>query len=196
MQIVEGDEASVEGRLKTGEIACSDCGGELRPWGHARERPLRDHGKQVRMRPRRSRCRGCDVTHVLLPTLMLLRRTDVAAVIGEALVATYVERRSRKEVAEAAGVPLDTVRGWRRRFLARAEEIRVHFTALAHRWDPELGSIEPRGSAARDALEAIGTAAGAAVRRFGPQPLWSLVAGASGGRLLANTSCLFPAWPE
>jgi Homeodomain-like domain len=112
--------------------------------------------------------------------------------IGEALVARPVEGASRARVAAAAGVPADTVRRWLRRFEARAEEVRSDFAALAHRWDAELEAVEPQGSAARDALEAIGVAAAAGVRCFGPTPLWNLVAGASGGRLLSNTSCPLP----
>jgi hypothetical protein len=38
------------------------------------------------------------MTHVLLPVLALLRRLDLAAVIGETPVARYVERWSRVEV--------------------------------------------------------------------------------------------------
>jgi len=38
----------------------------------------------------------------------------------------------------------------------------------------------------------MGLAGAAAVRRFGPMPLWALVAGASGGRLLVNTSSPIP----
>ena len=103
MQMIEVDAESVESRLAAGEIACPECGGELRPWGHARWRTLRDHGRPVRLRPRRSRCRRCLVTHVLLPVLVLLRRMDLATVIGAALVARHVERRSRAELARAAG---------------------------------------------------------------------------------------------
>ena len=110
MQMVEPDAGSVETRLVAGEIACADCGGELRPWGYARRRTLRDHGKPVSVRPRRSRCRSCMVTHVLLPVLLLLRRADLAATIGEALVARHVERLRRAEVVIAAGAPADTVR--------------------------------------------------------------------------------------
>jgi hypothetical protein len=47
MQMVEADPASVEARLKAGEVSCVDCGGELRPWGWARLRTLRDHGRPV-----------------------------------------------------------------------------------------------------------------------------------------------------
>ena len=193
MQMVEADAASVESRLVAGQIACPGCGGELRPWGHARRRTLRDHGRPVQLRPRRSRCRSCLVTHVLLPVLALLRRVDLAAVIGAALEGRHVERRSRVELSRAAGAPWDTVRGWLRRFEERAVEIRAEFAALANRWDAELGPIEPRPTTALDALEAIGVAAAAAVRRFGPTPLWALVAGASGGRLLSNTSSPIPA---
>lgn len=192
MQMVEADAESVESRLVAGRIACPACGGELRPWGHARRRTLRDHGRPVELRPRRSRCRSCLVTHVLLPVLALLRRVDLAAVIGAALVGRHVERWSRVELARTTGAPWDTVRGWLRRFEERAVEIRAEFAALANRWDAELGPIEPRATGALDALEAIGVAAAAAVRRFGPTPLWALVAGASGGRLLSNTSCPIP----
>jgi hypothetical protein len=138
------------------------------------------------------RCRRCLVTHVLLPVLVLLRRVDLAAVIGAALVARHVEGRSRAELARASGASWDTVRGWLRRFEERAVEVRAEFAALAHRWDAELGPIEPRATAALDALEAMGVAAAAAVRRFGPTPLWALVAGASSGRLLSNTSSPIP----
>jgi hypothetical protein len=129
---------------------------------------------------------------VLLPTVVLLRRRDLVAVIGEALWARHVEDASRRAVAAGAGVHPDTARGWLRRFAARAEEIRVMFTGLAHRLDSGLGPIEPRGSPAVDALEAVGVAAAAASRRLGPAPLWDFVAGASGGLLLANTSCPLP----
>src|SRR2546430_1044722 len=95
--MVEADAESVESRLVAGQIACPGCGGELRPWGHARWRTLRDHGRPVRLRPRRSRCRSCLVTHVLLPVLALLRRLDLAAVIVEALVARHLEGRGRVE---------------------------------------------------------------------------------------------------
>ena len=112
--------------------------------------------------------------------------------IGEVLRRRHLEGVSRGRVAEYAGVHPDTVRGWLRRFAARAEAIRVLFTSLAHRFDPELPPIEPRGSPPADTLEAIGVAAAAATRRLGPAPLWEFVAAASGGLLLANTSCPLP----
>jgi hypothetical protein len=132
----------------------------------------------------------CLVTSVLLPTLAFFRRRDLAVVIGEALVARFVEGRPMAEVTAAARVHPDTVRGWFRRFGSRAELIRVSFSSWAHRFDAGLGAIEARGSPEADALEAMGVAAAAAARRWGPGRLWSFVAGASGGLLLANTSPL------
>jgi hypothetical protein len=191
--MVGPDPVEVEATLAAGGYCCVACGvGRLRPWGFARRRRLRDRGREVELRPRRSRCVSCLVTHVLLPTVLLLRRRDLAEVIGEALHARFVEGRSRAKVASAAGVPVWAARRWCGRFEVRAEEIRVVFTGWAHRLDASLGAIEARGSPAVDALEAIGAAGAAAARRFGPGPLWGFVAGASGGLLLANTKCHLP----
>lgn len=193
MLMVEPDAAEVETKLLAGHYACVACGvGRLAPWGFARERVLRDRARVVTLRPRRSRCVSCLVTHVLLSTVALLRRRDLAEVIGAALQARFVDGTSRKKVAAGAGVEPDTARGWLRRFVGRAEEVRVVFTEWAHRLDPGLGAIEPRGSPAADALEAIGVAAAAATRKLAPAPTWAFVAGVSGGRLLSNANCPLP----
>lgn len=136
-------------------------------------------------------CTACGATHVLLPTVALLRRCDIAEVIGEAL-ALKVAGWGHRRIGSVFGMPATTVRGWLRRFGRRAERIRVHFTALAYRLDPTLGAVEPRGSPIADAFEAMVVAAGAAARRFGEAPLWGFVAGATGGLLLANTTSPFP----
>jgi hypothetical protein len=137
-------------------------------------------------------CRVCAHTHVLLPTIALLRRFDVAEAIGEAL-ALKVAGWGHRRIAAGMAVPPTTVRGWLRRFSRRVEIIRSHFTALAYLLDSSLGAIEPRGSPEGDALEAMVVAAGAAARRFGPGPLWCFVSGTTGGRLLSNTTSPFPA---
>ena len=82
---------------------------------------------------------------------------------------------------------------WLRRFALRAEAIRSHFTALAYLLDSSLGAIQARGSPQGDAVEAMVVASCCAARRFGSGPLWQFVSGASGGRLLSNTSSPFPA---
>jgi transposase-like protein len=127
-----------------------------------------------------------------LPTVALLRRRDLAEVIGEALRARLVEGHSRAAVAAEAGVTPATARNWLRRFAARSPEIGALFSTWAHHLDASLGAIRARGSPPADAMEAIGVAAAAATRRLGPGSLWGFVAGVSGGLLLSNTSCPLP----
>jgi len=62
-----------------------------RPGAISRVRVVRADGSvRWRLRPRRARCAGCGVTHVLLPVSCLVRRADAVEVIGVALVA-YAE---------------------------------------------------------------------------------------------------------
>jgi hypothetical protein len=184
---VRPEPEEVERELAAGELRCPDCDGELRPWAFARPRRLRGWEGSELHRPRRSRCHGCGVTHVLLPVFALLRRHDVVEVIGAALVAGAAGAGHRRIAAELDR-PEETVRGWLRRFAARATEIREQFTRLAHRLGADLSTVLPRASPMADAVEAIGVAALAAAERFGPTPVWRFAAGASAGRLLANTS--------
>lgn len=181
----------VERELAGGNLECPVCAGVLGPWGWARGRVLRARDVQQWLRPRRARCRSCRATHVLLPVVVLARRRDAVEVIGAALAAK-VAGAGHRRIAREVGVPATTVRGWLRRFAAKAEFLRAQFEAVAHALDRDLGRIEPRGSPTADALEAIGVAASAAARRFGPAPVWRFASGASGGRLLANTSSPFP----
>lgn len=125
MVTVEGDVGRVERRLAAGEICCPVCGNALSGWGWARTRVLRGlAGSVVRVRLRRAVCSRCQVTHVLLPVVALLRRADLAEVIGAALVAkaTGVGLAS---IAVRLDRPSDTVRGWLRRFAERANGLRI-----------------------------------------------------------------------
>lgn len=185
--MVETDETAVERDLVEGRLACPACEGELRPWGFARWRVARDRRREHRHRPRRSRCRACAITHVLVPVFALVRRRDLVEVIGTALLSKQAGAGHRA-IATGLGLPPTTVRGWLRRFTERAADVREHFTRMAHALDPELGAIEPRASPFADGLEAIGVAASAGARALGPAPVWHFAAGASGGLLLANTS--------
>lgn len=108
MVMVDAMPSSVELALRDGGLSCPACGGRLRPWGHARERSLRaSRGALVEVRPRRARCSACRRTHVLLPVIALLRRRDVIAVIGAALMAKAAGRGYRR-IARELGVPADT----------------------------------------------------------------------------------------
>ncbi len=192
MLMVEPHIRGVDARLRGGELECPSCSGELRPWGFARARTLRRLAGTTTVRPRRSRCRACSRTHVLLPVSTLLRRMDVAQAIGRALV-LGARGWGHRRIAARYGRPPTTVREWLRRFARRAEAIRAHFTALAYRLDPSLGDIAPRASPTADAVEAIAVAHRAAVTRLGPSPVWAFCSGATAGLLLANTTSPFPA---
>jgi hypothetical protein len=121
---------------------------------------------------------------VLLPAAWLLRRADAASVIGSALLAKAAGAGHRS-IAAALGRPASTVRGWLRRFGVRAEQVRVLFTVLLFRLDPQAGPLLPRESVFADALEALGRAGAAGVRRLRPCPPWEFASWASAGLLLA-----------
>ena len=197
MLTVNGDGDAVERQLGNGELACPLCRGTLRGWGHAVSRRVRQMGRpgeRVRdeqVTPRRSRCRGCGATHVLLPVRCLLRRADASAVIGAALERNAAGAGHRK-IAGELGRPAATVRGWLRRFASRAGAVRAFFTVLlaVTAPDPVMPSAS-RGPVA-DAVSAVAGAAAAVARRWpliGEVPVWAAASAASGGLLLA------PGWP-
>jgi hypothetical protein len=184
------DAVAVERRLSGGRLSCPGCVGVLAGWGYARERRLRGPDGLVRLRPRRARCSGCGRTHVLLPVVVLLRRADTAAVIGAALAAKAAGVGYRR-IAVVWGRPVETVRGWLRRFAARAEAVRGLFTVLLRALSADPVMPEPAGGVWPDALAAIGAATAVVVARFVSMLTpWELVVAVSGGRLLT------PGWPS
>lgn len=189
---VEADQVRVESRLTGGQLVCPDCSAVLAPWGWARLRGVRGVGS---LRPRRARCAGCLVTHVLLPVTVLLRRADPAEVIGAALVARAAGHGHRR-IAVWLGVPAGTVRGWLRRMGARLEVVRVHFMVVARLAGVDLAVPKALGSPWRDALAALGAATAAVRSRFGAAGVigavtaWQVAAASSGSRLLS------PGWPR
>lgn len=192
MVTVEADPVRVESRLAAGEVECPGCLGVLRPWGWARPRGV--HGVQGVLRPRRTRCAGCLVTHVLLPVTLLLRRAYAADVIGAALLARAAGRGHRW-IGAALEVPAVTVRGWLRVMAGRLEAIRVRLWQVARRAGVDIAVPQALGCPWRDLLAALGAATAAVTGRFGPLGVlgavtaWQLAAACSAGRLLA------PGWP-
>jgi hypothetical protein len=128
---------------------------------------------------------------VLLPDVCLVRRQDEVPVIGAAIAASVAGMGYRR-IAGRLGVPADTVRGWLRRFVERAELLRAHFTRCAVALDPELGPVLPAGSGFADAVEVIAVAARAWVLRFGAADPWRTASRLSGGGLLATRAPAFP----
>ncbi|MGH8299384.1 MAG: DUF6431 domain-containing protein [Steroidobacteraceae bacterium] len=192
--IVDADEDKVEADISAGLLACPDCKGELGPWGHGVRREVRQLVGSTWLRPRRSICRQCRRSHVLLPDSTLIRRRDAAEVIGTALV-MRAQGVSIARIAAELDRLVETVRGWLRAFGRNAEAIRRLFTRWARVLDPLGEPIEPAGNPFSDALAAVGVACRAAVLRLGPNPYWSFVSKLSGGALFCNTSLLYRAMP-
>ena len=106
MLIVGTDKAAVEADLIEGRIGCPNCENGVRPWGYGVEREVRHLERSERRRLRRSICRPCAATHVLVPEDTLLRRRDSVEVIGAALTAKAQGKGHRPIAAdpEPAGV--------------------------------------------------------------------------------------------
>jgi len=188
---VEAGVDAVEGRLAAGELSCPACSSVLAGWGRARPRQLRGPDGPVRLCPRRSRCTGCGVTHVLLPVTALLRRADAAAVIVSALAAKAVRRVGFRRIAAELARPAETVRGWLRCFAERVEAVRSVFTVWLRAVDSDPVMPDAAGGRFADAVTAIAAVAAAVGCRFAlPEvSLAETAVAVSGGRLLA------PGWP-
>ena len=189
--IVWNDPVRVERELREGNLSCPHCDGALRPWGSSRARTLRSRSGTAELRPRRARCSLCAKTSVLLPDVWLLRRVDEVAVIGAALLAKATGTGHRK-IATMLRRPPETVRGWLRRFAAKAEALCAHFHHWALALDARLDQVTPQGSVTNDALEAIGLATRGASVLLGPRMPWCFVSAMTNGMLLSNTSSPFP----
>jgi hypothetical protein len=131
---------------------------------------------------------------VLLPVTVLLRRVDAVEVIGAALTARAAGFGHRR-IAVWLGAPAGTVRGWLRRWAARLEVVRVHFTVVARLAGVDQAVPKALGSPWQDVLAALGATMAAVTARFGtvgilgPVTAWQVASASSGGRLLS------PGWP-
>ena len=194
MITVSDDPVDVETRLREGGLCCPGCSGRLSPWGSARPRTIRygiDGVGPVRVhRPRRARCSGCGVTHVLLGVGLAVRRADAAEVIAVAVGSKVVRGRGHRVIAARLGRPVTTVRGWLRAFASSASRIAQWFTGRVVRDAPDAAVLwpVPAGSTAGAALSALLAYAQGLGRRFGVVGTVAWVrAGiaASGGRLFS-----------
>ena len=170
--------------------SCPDCGGPLIYWsGYLRF--MRGGERSHRIWIRRCRCQRCARSHALIPSFLLIRRFDPAAVIGAALVRS-VSGAGLRTVAAAFDVPHTTVRDWRWRFRARAPVLAAGFGSLA----VGLGgtALELSANPEVAALQAMAGAWSQARRRFGastPGP-FGFASVVSGGALLATNTT--PPW--
>ena len=99
------DTAAARIALARRMLGCPGCDQPLRPWGHARERTVRDlDGVLLTACPDRALCTGCGATHVVLDAGLLPRRAYTAGLIGQALVASALGHGHRP-VAAGLAVP-------------------------------------------------------------------------------------------
>jgi hypothetical protein len=188
---VEADQVRVESRLLGRELGCPDCPGVLAPWGFARRRGVRGVGS---LRPRRARCAGCLVTHVLLPVTVLLRRADATRVIWAGLLARAAGQGHRR-IGLLLAVPGSTVRGWLRRLSSRLESTRTHFLLVARLAGVDLAVPRVAGSPWQDVVAAVTAATMAVIARFGAAGVMGAV---TAGQVVSASSCgrlLSPGWP-
>lgn len=145
----------------------------------------------IRIWVRRAYCPRCELSRTLLPSFLLERRLDPVSVIGAALAA-MANGQGMRPVASAFGVPHETVRGWRRRYRARAPTLVAGLVALAVGLGAEVTELS--GEPERAGLEALAMAWMQARRRLGEGVvgLFEFASLVSGGELLStNTS---PPW--
>ncbi len=172
---VRGSAGSVEKRLRAGRLRGPCCGGVLAPWGWARRRVVAMFAGPAGFCPRRSRCRGCGRTHVLLPADLWSRRRYGAAVIMTVLLlaAMPAGRAAARPWLAVPGrpglrwqVPASTAWSWRARFAGRAAVLRQALMGvLPLAAGAAAPVLVPAGSAAGDCLAAL-EAVTAGLRRF------------------------------
>ena len=178
------DEYAAAGRaVRVPRPDCPACPGPVVFWsGYWRQ--VRWLGRCRKIFVRRVRCRGCQVTHAVLPAFTLAWRLDAADAVGAVIGTVAGGVCGVRPAADAAGVPHTTARGWVRRFAARAGELAVSFSALA----AELGGevVRPVAAPSRFAVTAIVAAFTAAAGLPGWAGLgpWRFACAVTGGSLI------------
>jgi hypothetical protein len=173
--------------IASGELCCP-CGGLFRPWGHARVRLIRQlDGSHAPLRPRRMACAVCRRTRVLLPASSLPRRRDSVESIGAALLMA-ANGNGHRRIAADLDRPESTVRNWLRRARRGAGWLNRTGIIAAYEFDPGHGPMAVRATPIAEAVDALGYAAAAAVRRLGLVGVspWSINTMVSRGRLLGG----------
>ena len=188
ISVLDPDTAQAD--LAAGRLSCpvASCRTPLRPWGYARLRRVRELGAtRLALRPRRARCPGCGVTHVLLAAVAQPHRADASVVIGAVLAAAAAGRGHRAIAVELDRSPW-TVRRWLRsvRDIEVIEGLRGRALDWLFSIDPDrIATLPVARTRLGDALQALAAAALATRTRLAPHvPVWALATLIAGGRLL------------
>src|SRR5579859_3597175 len=182
--LTAGAYASMGRAVRVPRPDCPSCSSPVVFWsGYWRHVRWRRRERKVFIP--RVRCRGCGVTHALLPAFALVRRLDAAESAGAVIEQVAGGACGVRRAAAAAGVPHTTARGWVRRFAARAAGLAVSFSALA----VELGGevVRPQPDPLRSAVAAMSAAftAAAVLPGWAGLGAWRFAAAVTGGSLLA-----------
>jgi hypothetical protein len=180
------DTAAAGIALARRKLGCPDCPGPLRPWGHARERTVRDlHGTPVTVRPDRALCPACQATHVILDAGLLPRRAYAGRLIGQALLAA-ARGSGHRRIALDLDIPAGTVRGWIRGARRSAVELRVTGIRAAVAYDQDALPAPSGAGELRFSLECLAAAAVVTGRRLGLEHVspWAMINVLTRGRLL------------
>jgi hypothetical protein len=162
---------------------CPECLGWLTRWG-GYWRWLRAPLLIERIWIRRGRCSVCRRSHALL----LARRLDEVAVIGQAVALKAGGDHGLRPIAEQLGVPHATARTWWSRFELHAPMMIAGCTALAVAFDGTPVMLHTTGE--RAALDALGVVWERARVRFGQQvgQVWAVWSRVSGGYALGTNT--------
>ena len=158
------ERASGGGRVGSRQAACPDCPGALFPRGYARA--TCGCCRASAWSGRGARAVGAARPRTLSLAWSVPRRRNSAEVIGEALLQSP-GRDGYRTLARRLGRPPGAARGWLRVARRRAEPLRCSGVRWAYVLEPELGAIQPAGSALGDTVEALSIAPRAWVLRFG-----------------------------
>jgi hypothetical protein len=180
------DTAAARIALARRMLGCPGCDQPLRPWGHARERTVRDlDGVMLTACPDRALCTGCGTTHVVLDAGLLPRRAYTAGLIGQALAGSALGNGHRP-IASGLAVPAGTVRGWIRGARRSAEQLRITGIRAVVALDPDALPSKVRPDELGCALEHLAAAAMALGERYGlaHTSFWARINVLTRGRLL------------
>src|ERR1700745_1299173 len=117
-----GAYASVGAACPVAGPRCASCSSPVVFWSGS-WRHVRWQERERKIFVPRVRCRGCGVTHALLPAFVLAWRLDAAEPVGAVIGRGAAGAGGVRPAAARAGVPYTTARGWVRRFSARAVEL-------------------------------------------------------------------------
>ena len=183
---------AAEGRsVAVPRVSCPSCSTPMWFWSGYR-RSVRVAERFTRIWIRRGRCRGCRQSHALIPSFLLAGRQDPGEVVGAAIT-SIAGGVSIGATARRVGVPFTTVRGWWRRFRARAPTWWSGFAAVTVELGGQVPARWPTGPPAA-AVAAIGEAHLAALARHPARtpPVWGFVSVIVGGTLLAPVTTTSP----